>query len=129
MGLFNSFSGSTLAGSGNPPVFFTFSFTGLYLDIVVIAQAVGPIPNTSISTTNATVTVDGESTSYSNQLVQGSDKDKSVGYSQSLYSKGWTTNNKHDVRVELDSRGSILSLDYIAYSVEMEDEAVEVGSM
>lgn len=83
------------------------------MDIVFIAQAVHPISNTTqgvLNDANATITVDGESVTYSEQLVQGSDKNQLVGYAKSLYAQGWTTNGKHDVRVDLAPLGSTLSV-------------------
>ena len=83
------------------------------MDIVFVAQAVNPISNSTqgvISSTNATITVDGESVPYANQLVQGSNKNQLVGYTKSMYAQGWTANSKHDMWVELAPRGSNLSV-------------------
>lgn len=86
---------------------------GIDLRIFFIAQAVHPISNSTkgvLNDANATITVDGESVSYSKQLVQGADKNQLVGYNKSLYAQSWTTNSKHDVRVDLASLGSTLSV-------------------
>ena len=86
---------------------------GIYLEIFFIAQAVHPISKSTqgvLNDANAIITVDGESVSYSKQLVQGSDKNQLVGYNKSLYAQGWTTNGKHDVRVDLARLGSTLSV-------------------
>ena len=87
--------------------------TGIDLKIFFIAQAVYPISNSTqgvLNDANATITVDGESVSYSKQLVQGSDKNQLVGYNKSLYVQSWTSNSKHDVRVDLAPLGSTLSV-------------------
>lgn len=86
---------------------------GIYLEIFFIAQAVHPISNSTqgvLNDANATIIVDGESVSYSMQLVQGSDKNQLVGYNKSLYAHNWTTNGKHEVRVDLARLGSTLSV-------------------
>ena len=83
------------------------------MEIFFIAQAVHPISNSTqgvLNDANAIITVDGESVSYSKQLVQGSDKNQLVGYNKSLYAQGWTANGKHDVRVDLARLGSTLSV-------------------
>lgn len=83
------------------------------MEIVFIAQAIPPISNSTegvLNDANATITVDGKSVSYSQQLVQGSDKNQFVGYNRSLHAQSWTTNSKHDVRVDLAPLGSTLSV-------------------
>lgn len=88
-------------------------YVGVYLNIVFIAQAVHPISTSTqgvLNDANATITVDGESVTYDGQLVQGSDKNQLVGYNKSLYARQWTTNGKHDVRVDLAPLGSTFSV-------------------
>lgn len=83
------------------------------MDIVFIAQAIHPISNSTqgvLNDANVIITVDGESFPYSLQLVQGTDKNELLGYNKSLFAQGWTTNSKHDVRVDLAPLGSTLSV-------------------
>jgi hypothetical protein len=64
------------------------SFVGIYLDIVSVAQAIRLIFNSTqrvIISTNATITVDAKGVPYSNQLVQYSNENQLIGYTQSLY--------------------------------------------